>query len=177
MKNAFSIALVLSMFAGVSVYAQRTITNADLEPYKQQRLSAERDYRVNYEKMGFPSPEELKRQLDKDRNETFALAERLTQDRMEADRIAIERDRLGMEWESLAIERQAAAAANAPRERVLYDGYYGLGYPNLLQYQFGRPYRGNRWYRGQRPAGEWFNYGNGIPRLNYYGTPGGNWRR
>ena len=37
----------------------RTITNADLEKYKQKRLAAEKELRENYRELGFPSPEEL----------------------------------------------------------------------------------------------------------------------
>jgi len=171
MKFAFSIALLISVFAGVSA-AQRTVTNEDLEQYRQKRLMAEQDYRLNHEKMGFPSPEELQRQLDQKRTETFALAERLRQERLEVERVAIERERVGVEWENLAIERRAAEAANAPPATTVYDGYYGLGYPNYLQFRIGRPYRGYRGYRGQRFGGEWQNFGNGIPRPNYYGSPG-----
>lgn len=57
-----SLILVFSGF----VFAQqratgRTVTNADLEKFRQKRLQAERDYRENYEKRGMPSPAELER--------------------------------------------------------------------------------------------------------------------
>jgi len=96
MKFAFSIALLISVFAGVS-FAQRTVTNEDLEQYKQKRLMAEQDYRLNHAKMGFPSPEELQRQLDQKRTETFALSERMRQERMQAELVAIEHERVDVE--------------------------------------------------------------------------------
>ena len=46
--------------------AKRTVTNTDLEKFKQKRLNAERDLRENYEKLGFPSPEELEKQRKAD---------------------------------------------------------------------------------------------------------------
>lgn len=39
--------------------ARKTVTNADLEKYRQARLKSEADYRANYKKLGMPSPEEL----------------------------------------------------------------------------------------------------------------------
>lgn len=41
--------------------AKKTVTNTDLEKYRQQRLKSEADYRENYKKLGMPSPEELQR--------------------------------------------------------------------------------------------------------------------
>ena len=62
------IVLVLSLILTVSgiVFAQqekaaKTVTNADLEKFRQKRLQAERDYRENYRKRGMPSPQELER--------------------------------------------------------------------------------------------------------------------
>jgi hypothetical protein len=52
--------IVSVLLATNSAFAQRkTITNANLEKYKQERLKREADYRANYKKLGLPSPEEL----------------------------------------------------------------------------------------------------------------------
>jgi hypothetical protein len=59
------ILLILSLILAMSglVFAQtraaKTVTNADLEKFRQKRLQAEADYRANYKKLGMPSPEEL----------------------------------------------------------------------------------------------------------------------
>ena len=45
--------------------ARRTVTNADLEKFRQKRLAAEQNYRDNYERLGFPSPEELQKGMNK----------------------------------------------------------------------------------------------------------------
>ncbi|MGI8556207.1 MAG: hypothetical protein ACR2LT_07620 [Pyrinomonadaceae bacterium] len=58
------ILLILSLSLGISgltfAQATRTITNADLEKFRQKREQAERDYNENYQRLGMPSPEELK---------------------------------------------------------------------------------------------------------------------
>jgi hypothetical protein len=71
--------------------AQKTITNADLEGYRQARLKAEREYRDNYERLGMPSPEELRRRNDQSVKETVEMAERARQQRLEEERLEIER--------------------------------------------------------------------------------------
>lgn len=56
-----SLILISSGFAAAQT-AKRTITNADLEKFRQKRVQAEADYRANYEKLGMPSPEEIAKQ-------------------------------------------------------------------------------------------------------------------
>ncbi|MDQ3801599.1 MAG: hypothetical protein M3384_19425 [Acidobacteriota bacterium] len=56
------LSLILAMtvgFVSAQTRATKTVTNADLEKFRQKRLAAEADYRDNYEKRGMPSPEEL----------------------------------------------------------------------------------------------------------------------
>lgn len=57
----FLIFVTISLTAAAQT-AKRTVTNADLEKYRQKRVQAEEDYRANYKQLGMPSPEELKRQ-------------------------------------------------------------------------------------------------------------------
>lgn len=74
------IALFLGLIFSVSgaAFAQTpTVTNADLEKFRQKRIKAEREYRENYEKMGFPSPEELEAQIEQSRIERAELSARL----------------------------------------------------------------------------------------------------
>jgi hypothetical protein len=63
------------------VYAQsKTVTNADLEKYRSKRIAAEKDLRDNYEKLGFPSPEELEKMNRESRLERAALDRRLREE-------------------------------------------------------------------------------------------------
>lgn len=65
--------VLISTLLGISVFGQaNTVTNADLEKFRQKRLAAERELRENYRELGFASPEERARQqerADRDRSE------------------------------------------------------------------------------------------------------------
>lgn len=118
------------VFAGVAA-AQRTVTNADLARYKEQRVRAEADLRQNYMRLGFPSPEELARregERDRVRDE---LAARLRQQNIEEARL-------------LAEYRMAIAQANASRPHtVIIDagGYSDGTFLQLGGYGWGRGFR------------------------------------
>ena len=77
----FSIASASATFAQQA----KTVTNADLEKYRNKRVQAERDYEANYARMGFPSPEELQKQIEKSRVERDALSARLTAERLQRE--------------------------------------------------------------------------------------------
>ncbi len=51
----------------------RQITNLDLQKYRDARVAADKELGENYEKLGFPSPEELERRREKSRVETERL--------------------------------------------------------------------------------------------------------
>jgi hypothetical protein len=77
------ILLVLSLILVVtsgSVVAQtratKTVTNSDLEKFRQKRVQAEADYRANYEKLGMPSPEELEEREEESRLRRAELVRR-----------------------------------------------------------------------------------------------------
>lgn len=83
-------AVLLAVVPAFSQRAARTITNLDLEKYRQQRLKAERDYADNYQRLGFPSPEELQKQIEKSRVEREALAARLSAERLQREEFEAE---------------------------------------------------------------------------------------
>ena len=113
-KAVFSFGLVLSL-AVIGLSQARTITNSTLQKFQQQRLNAERDYRENYERLGFPSPEELDRQREEDMASRLQLADQLRQARLEKERL---------ELEHRSIDLQAVAIDNEIAERQ-YNGFYG----------------------------------------------------
>lgn len=86
----FCIAFVLCS-AVVSLAQTRTLTNADLAKYRTARENAEREYRENYERLGLPSPEELERKRQIEREETERVAARLRSDRLEKERLELAR--------------------------------------------------------------------------------------
>src|SRR6187402_2911402 len=81
--------LILCLISAVTALAQtKTVTNADLEKFRQQRLTAERQLKENYAKMGFPSPEELEKRNARERAELEQYAERLRNERQQKEILA-----------------------------------------------------------------------------------------
>jgi hypothetical protein len=85
--------LALFVVSGTSLgLAQtRTITNADLERFREKRLQAEREYRENYARLGLPSPDELEEQRIKQRREDLEFYERLVRERLQRETFEAER--------------------------------------------------------------------------------------
>lgn len=89
-KIVFLISIVL--LAVISASAQtRSVTNADLEKFRQERLKGEAEYRENYARLGLPSPEELDRRREASRVANEELSQKLRAERLEAERIEAER--------------------------------------------------------------------------------------
>ena len=83
MRFKVLVVLWLSILTMIPAMTQtKSVTNADLEKFRQKRLQAEKDYRENYARLGFPSPEELERQNEKSRVERDVLAVRLRGERI-----------------------------------------------------------------------------------------------
>ncbi|HEY2847091.1 MAG TPA: hypothetical protein VGI80_04685, partial [Pyrinomonadaceae bacterium] len=74
--------LCLVSLTAVAGFAQarRTVTNADLEGYRQARLDAERQLREEYSRLGFASPEERAKQNAESEQQLFELSDRLKQE-------------------------------------------------------------------------------------------------
>ena len=125
------IAVIFGVVFALSVVAmaQVTVTNFELEKFKRQRLAAEKDYRENYERMGFPSPEELDARRERDLQTQLAFSEQLRQERLERERVQNERDALVLNAEMMAAERRARDEA-AEVEQESNNYYYGGGYHN-----------------------------------------------
>jgi len=84
MKKRLLFILCFSLAA--SAFAQtKTITNADLEKYRQKRLQAEREYAENYERLGLLSPAELEQRRIQSIKERSELAQRLERERLERE--------------------------------------------------------------------------------------------
>ena len=159
-RIAFLMCFIFAVATSLAAQTRRTVTNADLEKYKQARLGAERNYRENYERLGLPSPEERELRRRQDRVETEALAEKLRFDRIEQERIQAERE---------ASERTAAAYARLlqPQNSVQYyqPGYlYEPGY----FWSHGRRYaysRGRNYYQqpGYFAGGQFWPTGSSLP--------------
>ena len=146
-KAVLCFGLIIS-FAAFGSGQVRTITNSTLQKFQQKRLDAERDYRDNYVRLGFPSPEELDRQREDDMAARLQLADQLRQARLERDRIELEREGLFLQAAALERERENDDSYN----NGFYGGYfggYGGFYSNGGFYdgRFGSR-RGHRGFRG-----------------------------
>lgn len=55
--------VILSLTFSVSVFAQtKTVTNEDLEKFRQQRVESEKQLKEKYAELGFPSPAQIEKQ-------------------------------------------------------------------------------------------------------------------
>lgn len=132
-RSLFVFCLIVGL-AGFAASQTKSVTNADLEKYRQERLRAEREYSENYAKWGFPSPQELKRRQEQSRIETDKLWEKLRAESLERERLEAERE---------ASRRVSPAYYMAAPSPV--DSRY---YPSSYLWSYGRGYR----YQGQRPV-------------------------
>lgn len=163
MKKSLLFILTFSFIAAVSVSAQtRTVTNDDLEKYRQKRLAAERDLRENYERLGFPSPEELEKQIEQSRAARAELAERLRAETLERERLNIERQRAANEARSRNYQTQTESYQSNERDFFFNYGYAPNGFYNFPN--FGYP--NNRFRRGYFGNGFRREFGN-QPRIEY----------
>jgi hypothetical protein len=135
MKRSLLFFVVFLSVAAGSVLAQtRTVTNADLEKFRQERLKAEKDYRENYAKWGFPSPEELQRRQVQSSKEISELAARLRAEDLEQQRLDAERSRQAAQYNYMQLLNTGGRQYSSP---------YFYSYPVYGNFYSG-PVRGRR---------------------------------
>ncbi|HEX6279000.1 MAG TPA: hypothetical protein VFZ49_03195 [Pyrinomonadaceae bacterium] len=104
--------------AGFAAAQGKTVTNADLEKFKQKRLQAEQDLKEYYAKIGLTEEEVAKREAEEMRVRE-ELASRLRAERIERERIAAE----------TRAREEAASPVNVVVTTGIpdYSGYYLYG--------------------------------------------------
>jgi hypothetical protein len=103
MKYLFFVFLIA--LTAIAVTAQvKPVTNADLDKYRLDRERAEREYRENYAKLGFPSPEELARRREKSNLESQEFARTLRAERLEMERLDAERQRASVYYRYVPVD-------------------------------------------------------------------------
>ncbi len=81
MKQLFI--LSLSLLTAISAFGQtKTVTNSDLEKFRQKRVEAENKLRTDYAKMGLPSPAEIERRNAQRQSEFEKYSDQLRQKRL-----------------------------------------------------------------------------------------------
>ena len=157
MKKRMLFILCLLFVGSNAASAQtKTVTNQDLEKFRQTRLQAEREYRENYAKLGFPSPEELEKQRAQDGKDRAALAEQIRRENLEREKLQNEAD--------YRQAQLAAARNNSVSQGYAPGGYYGGGYYGGV-FAGSYPLYGYRGYNNR--------YYNNPYRGNVFGTRGG----
>jgi len=138
-RNLLFFVVFLSVAAGSVVGQTRTVTNADLEKFRQERLKNEKDYRENYARLGFPSPEELQRRYEQSSKETSELAAKFRADERERQRL----ERSRQAGSNILLLNTGGRQYSSP----YYYNYPGYGnfYPGRSRRNFSSiPYNSNR---------------------------------
>ena len=141
-RNLLFFVVFLSVAAGSVVGQTRTVTNADLEKFRLERLKAEKDYRENYAKWGFPSPEELQRRSEQNSKEISELAAKFRTEERERQRLDAERQR-SSQYGNVLLLNTGGRQYSSP----YYYSYpiYGNYYPGRGRRNFHSiPYNSNR---------------------------------
>lgn len=121
--------------AGLAAAQGKTVTNADLEKFKQKRLQAEQDLKAYYAKLGL-TEEDIAKQEAADAKSREELSARLRATRLEQERIDAEARQYEIEAAGTTVN------VVVPNESYGYPGYFTHTNP-----YFGR--RG-RWVRPTR---------------------------
>jgi len=153
MKTIAVVLCVLFSFsaAALAQTAKRTVTNADLERFSQQRIAADREYRRTFVEKGMPSPEELKAQSDARVKETVDLAEKIQAANLEREKLELAA--MQQQRPQTVIISQGSGGGYYPSDY----GFWGYGasgygfYDNFGHRFFGRGRFGN--FRGGYAAG------------------------
>lgn len=159
MKERILLILSLILAAPALIFAQtearKTVTNADLEKFRQKRLQAEADYRANYKKLGMPSPEELEeREAERRRrNAEFTRQDEIARAQNENYLLARANE---LKTQIISVEAQISylrgQSANQPSPykggTIVYGGGlvaggYGYGYGGASRGRRGGVYRRN----------------------------------
>lgn len=81
MRAVFCAALLLGIASAVSAQTRtKTVTNADLEKFRQKRVAAQKELEENYKELGFASPEERERRYEESRRESARIIAELRRD-------------------------------------------------------------------------------------------------
>jgi len=134
-RSFFVLASILA-FAGLGA-AQRQVTNADLETYRDQRIRAQAELRQDYARLGFPSPAELERREQERNRHIDQLAGTLRQQ-------ALDESRSYRDYESAFASRPQQVVVQ-PEDDPYHAGdmtnpaYPTYGYPNYGYPGYGFP--------------------------------------
>lgn len=177
MKKRLLFILCLFFVAANSSAGQtRSVTNRDLEKFRQKRVQSEREYRENYGKLGFPSPEELDEQKAESRRKLSELSQQIEAENAD-NQMSFEERASVLRAQIASVEAQInylrGELNRQPRQNLFfssgfyqsYAGGYSSNYPAR---------RGGRYIGGIRSSGYSLSPGFGVGILNGSGNVVGN---
>lgn len=150
MKKRILLMLSLILVATNSVFAQtarKTLTNLDLEKYRQERLKSEAEYRANYKKLGMPSPEELEQQRGESRVQALEKLRQLTiqnaqdENYFQARANQLRAEIIGIEAQINYLSGQIGGLPNRNSVFLNPSDVFAVG---VLPYRYNQPNRGYR---------------------------------
>lgn len=149
MRRSIFVLCLVTLFSGFVLGQAKTVTNADLEKFRQKREAGERDLKAYYAKKGMTAADVAKQEAA-DAEAREALSARLRSERLEREWLEQER-----------MEREKAPPqvnVYVPQQEQNNNGYLGYQtqynpyypyYPNYFPYGYprNRPYEntGPRW--------------------------------
>lgn len=145
-----SLSLILMVTGFTYAQAKRTVTNEDLEKYRQQRERADAEYRATYKQRGLPSPEEIqeieaKRRAQLAEDADRARAAQRAEYEMQRQQALTDAQINYLRSQTAYPQNQGSAFVGGQLSAPLgYGGYYSSGY-----YGIGNSYR-NYQRRGVR---------------------------
>ena len=173
----FSLILVLSGIT-LAQTAKKSVTNADLEKFKQKRLQSEAEYRAKYKELGMPSPEELEQKRIEDQKRLTEFSQKIrvekqqNQDYWQSQAAFLRNEIASVNAQINFLNRQIAALPTGSKIFYSVDELNGLVIPSY-GYGYGRG-------RGHQPQARNVNPANNVQTaINaaaanpnpYYGTP------
>lgn len=120
-KSVLLLSFMLS-FSALAFGQTKTVTNADLEKFRQKRLQSEKNYRENYERLGFPSPEERERKRVADEQNLIEFSQQLEAQRLEREAIQSEAENQAL-WLQSQLLQSRTNRSNYDSNGYFYGGY------------------------------------------------------
>ena len=142
MKVMRALLLIAVGLAAVPAFAQtKTVTNATLKKFSDERVQADRDLNQNFDRLGFSSPEERERRLEAWKRENDELLDRWNKERADqqnAEALAAQAAAIGQLNQPVQPSYQPSYPSYNPNQIWGYGGVYadpyGLGFPNRYGY-------------------------------------------
>ena len=154
----------------------KSVTNKDLEKFRQKRVQTEREYRENYGKLGFPSPEELEKQNAESRRQLSELSQQIEAENAD-NQTSFEERASVLRSQIASVEAQInylrGELNRQPRQNLFFSsGFYQTyagGYSTNFPIRRGGGYVG-----GARSSGYSLSPGFGVSISGGNGYVGGN---